>query len=131
MKPLGKTMKIAHYNHEDEKKALQNLLENYRDTPHPATGVPPAAMLFRDSISNTFPRKSVADDVIHAARANDATQKLEYQEKANSSKYKKPADVSVCSGLVCNNPLCGCKAHSAGLVPKCTQCVCKTQGTPS
>ena len=103
MKPLGKTMKIAHYNHEDEKKALQNLLENYRDTPHPATGVPPAAMLFRDSISNTFPRKSVADDVIHAARANDATQKLEYQEKANSSKYKKPADVSVGDYILVRN----------------------------
>ena len=49
MRPIGKTMKIAHHKGQNEKVALQHLLQNYRDTPHPSTGVPPAAMLFRDA----------------------------------------------------------------------------------
>ena len=44
MKPLGKAMKIANHNRESEKEAIRCLLENYRDTPHPATGIPPSAM---------------------------------------------------------------------------------------
>ena len=38
MKPLGKAMKVAKYDRISEKSALQNLLNDYRDTPHPATG---------------------------------------------------------------------------------------------
>ena len=56
MKPLGKTMKIAHQNGRKEKESLQKLLRNYRDTPHPATSVPPGAMLFRDGYQTEFPR---------------------------------------------------------------------------
>ena len=59
MKPLGKAMKIAHYNGQDEQSTLKSLLENYRDMPHPATGVPPGAMMYRDNISCAFPRKAV------------------------------------------------------------------------
>ena len=103
MKPLGKTMKIAHYNMNSEKKALQKLLENYRDTPHPATGVPPSAMLFRDSLSGSFPRKSVTEDMIQSARQHDAKQKLEYQNSANQSKYKKQSQVSVGDQVLVRN----------------------------
>ena len=46
MMPLGKAMKVDKFDRISEKYALQNLLNNYRDTPHPATGVPPASMLF-------------------------------------------------------------------------------------
>ena len=43
------------------KRDLNQLLNNYRDTPHPATGLAPAAMLFRDGKRTVFPRKFVAD----------------------------------------------------------------------
>jgi len=33
MKPLGKSMKIAHYNKQDKSEALNQLLSNYRATP--------------------------------------------------------------------------------------------------
>ena len=36
MKLVGKTIKIAAYNRVPEKKALPQLLSNYRDTPHPS-----------------------------------------------------------------------------------------------
>ena len=48
MRPLGKAMKIAHMNKENEKDTLELLPNNYRDTPHPATGLTPASILFRD-----------------------------------------------------------------------------------
>ena len=57
MWPLGKTMKIAHLHHQPEKKALESFLQNYRDAPHPATGVSPAAMMFRDD-KQTFSKKT-------------------------------------------------------------------------
>jgi len=60
MKPLGKTMKTARQANLPEQMALQKLLDNYRDTPHPATGIAPAAMLFRDGQRTIFPRTSSA-----------------------------------------------------------------------
>ena len=45
MKPVGKTLKTARLNKFPEREALQQLLTNYRDTPHPATGIAPSAML--------------------------------------------------------------------------------------
>ena len=56
MRTLGKAMKIAHMNKNLEKETLNQLLNNYRETPHPATGLRPAAMLFRDGKRTVFPR---------------------------------------------------------------------------
>ena len=55
MKPVGKTMKIARHNKVPEREAPQQLLKNYRDTPHPATGIAPSAMLLRDPPNFSFP----------------------------------------------------------------------------
>ena len=68
MKPLGKTMKIAYNNNHSETVALKMLLQNYRNTPHPATKVTPADMLFRDGLYTSFPRKKVSDKQIQLAR---------------------------------------------------------------
>ena len=70
MKPLGKTMKTAKQTNISEKTALQQLLDNYRDTPHPATGIPPAAMLFRDGQHSVFPRRSVTQAQVDQARTS-------------------------------------------------------------
>lgn len=45
MKPLGKTMKIAHKNDTPEKEALEQILQNYRDTQHPVTAATKATIL--------------------------------------------------------------------------------------
>ena len=55
MRPVDKTVKIARHNKVPEIKALQQLLTNYRDTPHPATEIAPSAMLFRDPPNSSFP----------------------------------------------------------------------------
>ena len=46
MKPLGKTIKIAHKNDTPEKEALEQILQNYRDTQHPVTAATKATILF-------------------------------------------------------------------------------------
>ena len=56
MKPLGKIKWIAHHNKTPEEEALGQLLQNYRNTPHPATGVSPKTMMFCDSVEGIFPR---------------------------------------------------------------------------
>ena len=61
MRPLGKAMKIAYHNRTPENDTLNQLVMNYRDTPHPATGVTPAAMLFRDAHQYNFqPQKMIS-----------------------------------------------------------------------
>ena len=103
MRPLGKTMKIAHHNNQNEKNALQNLLQNYRDTPHPSTGLPPAAMLFRDSMTGAFPRKPISDDQIEAARQYDQEVKARREDSTNSSKYKKASNLSIGDQVLVRN----------------------------
>ena len=103
MKPIGKTMKITHHKGQDEKAALQKLLENYRDTPHPSTGVPPAAMLFRDSMTSAYPRKSVTEDKIETARRYDEQQKSHHESDVNSSKYKQHANISLGDQVLVRN----------------------------
>jgi hypothetical protein len=88
MRPLGKTMKIAHASNTCEKEALKTLLNNYRNTPHPATGVSPSAMIFRDGEQSIFPRQPSSDTDIAAARERDLQLKRAHQSKVNAGKYK-------------------------------------------
>ena len=103
MRPLGKTMKIAHHSGIPEKRALQNLLQNYNDTPHPATGIPPAAMMFRDSVAGAFPKKSTTDLEVESARLYGRIQKNDNEEKVNSSKYKKTSDILIGDPVLVRN----------------------------
>ena len=70
-------MKIAHMNKNSEKETLNQLLNNYIETPHPAIGLPPAAMLFRDGKRTVFPRKLVTDSDVSLARERDEQMKQE------------------------------------------------------
>ena len=95
MKPLGKAMKIARRNHIPEKKAISDLLESYRDTPHPSTGIPPNAMIFRDQPQTHFPRKALSDEDVKEARKRDSAIKEDRTHKLNQSKYKKNSLIEI------------------------------------
>ena len=88
MKSVGKTMKIATQDRVSEKDALSQLLSNYRDTPHPATGVTPNDMMFRDPPQSSFPRREITQQQIDNARTRDAELKHIRQQKINASKYR-------------------------------------------
>jgi len=47
MKNMGKTLRIAHHKGEETESAINNYLQSYCATPHPATGETPAALLFQ------------------------------------------------------------------------------------
>ena len=93
MKPLGKAMKIANHTGTNEARTLKKLLDNYRDTPHSSTGVPPSAMMYRNTVSGVFPSKSVSDAEVEFARAQDQSQKENRENIINSSKYKKYSQI--------------------------------------
>ena len=94
MKPLGKAMKIANHTGASEAKTLNELLNNYRDTPHSSTGIPPSAMMYGTTIPGVFPSKAVSDAEVERARAYDQSQKESRQELINSSKYKKSSGIT-------------------------------------
>ena len=94
MKTVGKAMKVANYQRRSEEKALKEALRTYRQTPHPATGVPPANYLFRDGVRTVFPRKPSSGVELSVARDSDLKQKQSSQEKINGSKYVKSDPVS-------------------------------------
>ena len=89
MKPVGKTMKIAHYTKANKEEALKELLENYRDTPHPALGISPGAMFLKDGTEGKFPSKSATEEEKEKARARDKEIKEKRKDKVNSSKFRK------------------------------------------
>ena len=76
MRPLGKTMKIATYKKANQKETLTQFINNYRSTPHPATGIPPAQMLFRDPPNAAFPRKEIDVEIKDAAKLKDKTSRF-------------------------------------------------------
>lgn len=103
MKPLGKAMKIGNSNHQKETEVLSNLLKNYRDTPHPATGVSPSAMMFRDGQKYCFPRKAISESQVKDARNRDHAQKQERQISFNAAKYTHPASLNIGDKVLLRN----------------------------
>ena len=93
MKTIGKAMKISRYTRASETGALKETLKTYRQTPHPATGIPPANMLFRDALKHKFPRKPSSAKEISLARESDKGKKQTRQESTNSSKYRKESNI--------------------------------------
>ena len=93
MKTIGKTMKIDRHTNRSESKALREALKTYRQTPHPATGIPPANMMFRDGLNHNFPQKGSTDEDVKNARELDTRKKMERQEMINSSKYRIESNV--------------------------------------
>ena len=103
MRPLGKTMKIAHATKSNEKESLNMLLKNYRNTPHPATGIAPSAMLFRDGEENIFPRHTATEDDVAAAREREFHLKKSHQSTVNDGKYRIPSHFSIGDRVLIRN----------------------------
>ena len=65
MKPLGKTIKIGYSQNQGEKKTLLSFLVNFCDTPHFATSVAPANVIFQDGYSSNLLHKSLYEKDIY------------------------------------------------------------------
>ena len=102
-------MKIAHMNKNSEKETLNQLLNNYRNIRHPATGSPPAAMLFMDDKRTVFPRKLVTDSDVSLARERHKQIKQERTDKINTSEYKNQDQIYVGDKVLISNHTKQCK----------------------
>ena len=90
MKPLAKAMKIGlGTTKKFENEILKSFLVNYRDTPHPSTGLSPGSMLLRDGYKTTFPRKIYTDTDIKVARSADKNVKNKRAKAYNASRHTK------------------------------------------
>ena len=103
MRPLGKAMKIGHATNASESDTLKTLLNNYRNTPHPSTGIAPSAMLFWDGERSVFPRQSVSDQDVNDARERDRRLKESHQSKVNAGKYKIPDTFTIGDHVLVRN----------------------------
>jgi hypothetical protein len=96
MRPLGKAMKIAHHNHANKDQALNQLLANYRATPHSATGVAPGDIMFRSGYKTGFPAtRPLTDKEVKEAREMDIQQRSERTDRLNNSTHRKEDDIQV------------------------------------
>ena len=68
-------MKICQFQNQGEKETLSSFLVNYRDTPHSATGVSPAQMIFWDGYRSNLPNKSFSDQEINTTTIRDQNKK--------------------------------------------------------
>ena len=103
MRPLGKAMKIAKHEHASEKEALESLLENYRNTPHPATNVSPGSMLFRNPPKSCFPRFPVDEATVRKAKKRDVEMKKLRESRVNASKYRQRSSFCVGDHVILRN----------------------------
>jgi len=88
-------MKIAHHNGIPPDQALTSLLQNYRSTPHPATGISLSSMLFRNGQRTAFPRTTVSEQDVTNTRTRDRALKQQREGEINSSKYRKSSQLRI------------------------------------
>lgn len=100
MKPLCKALKIGTATGRADKETLQLLLDSYSNTPHPATGLPPAA-LFPDAVENddVFPTRHINAKDIEGAKRRDIEQKIKNEDIVKASKYRKKSILEI-GGIV-------------------------------
>ena len=106
MKPLaGKTMKIAHHQHQDKTHALNQLLASYRATPHPATGYKPGDLIFQHGYTKDFPHTTTPPiDIISKAYHNNAVQHEKRQNPSvNSSIHRKQSNIKPGDTVIIKN----------------------------
>ena len=88
-------MKIAHQTGTPEREALESALNSHRHTPHTATGIPPAAMMFCNGQRYDLPRTYATEEDVRRAREADNQKKSENEEKINLSKYRKASTFNI------------------------------------
>ena len=94
MKPLKKAIQIALDNGRPVQEAIDELLCDYRSTPHPATGLAPGDMLLRGGYRSKFPRRpNPTEHQIQEAKNRDSKKKYTTDAKINSSRWRKYTNI--------------------------------------
>ena len=78
-------MEIGYSQNQVEKKTLSSFLVNYCNTPHFATSVALAHMIFQDGYRSNLSHKSLSEKEINLARLRDKDKKIKRKNVYNSS----------------------------------------------
>ena len=89
MKPLGKAMKIAHFNHQNKQKPLNSFLSSYRSIPHPSKGQALEDVFFTDGYRNDFPPHILTETQVKEAKQQDKSLCESQQHILNESTHPK------------------------------------------
>ena len=90
MKPLGKAMKIAHYEHQNKETALNHLLASYPAIPHIATSQAPGDSIFQHGYQLNFPTgKPLTSNHISEVHVKHHEQQQKRKQKLNASRHSK------------------------------------------
>ena len=85
MKPLGKAMKIAHYEHQNKETVLNQLLTSYQANPHIATDQTLGNLFFQlDYQHNFHTAKPPTSNYIKEAHAK----RFEQQQESKNSMHQ-------------------------------------------
>ena len=88
MKPLGKAMKIAHYEHQNKETALNQLLASYQATPHIATSQAQGNLIFQLDYQHNFPiAKPLTPNHINEIHAKHLEQQQKRKQKLNAFRH--------------------------------------------
>ena len=89
MKPLGKTMKLAHHNNLDKKQELvvRKFIKDYKTTPHPSTGMAPGDVILRAGYNTGKPRAPPPDDIVNKVKLADADSKQKNKSYTNNKRF--------------------------------------------
>ena len=91
MQPLQKAIKTAHTEGLNYKREIVKFLQNYRATPHPATLLSPAEIMFSRKPKTTLPAlKPQIDD--RYVRERDVQYKAKFKRYADQKRHAKPAN---------------------------------------
>ena len=96
MRSVKKTLKYAYANNMSLKQELYKFLLDYRTTPHPSTGVPPATLFFGRSLRTRLPQVVAAKppgDV--DVRARDTEAKAKMKAYADARVHAKPSSIAL------------------------------------
>ena len=87
---LSKSSQNVHRYNSPLQQAIDDLLSDYRSTPHPAIGVAPGNMLFHGGYNSIFPQTPGANkQVIEEAKVPDTKRKQDANERMNMSRWRK------------------------------------------
>ena len=77
------------------KRQVNELVQSYRTTPHPATGLAPGDMLFRYGYRSEFPSNQCSEKDIMDAVERDREQKFARSSSINDSAKRQKSDYHV------------------------------------
>ena len=97
MQPLGKTLRTAKVENRPWQQELNRFLLQYRTAPHSTTGVPPAELLFTQTVKGKLPillKKNIVNRH-RKARQNEASKKDYHKRYADSRRNARKSAIKV------------------------------------